>query len=106
VAERHYQAALIKKLRVIFPGCIILKNDASYMQGVPDLILLYGPYWAMLEVKWNKDSPFQPNQEYYLEQLNGMSFAACIFPENEDEVLDALQQAFGLRRPARLAKRK
>lgn len=106
MAERHYQALLIKKLRRIFDGIIILKNDSSYMQGVPDLILLYGPYWAMLEVKANEDSPFQPNQEYYLDLMHGMSFAACIYPENEDEVLDALQQAFGLRRTARVAQRK
>src|SRR3954463_10691001 len=105
VAERHYQAALIKKLRQLFDGIIILKNDPSYMQGVPDLILLYGPFWAMLEVKFNKDSPFQPNQAYYLDVLNEMGFAACIYPENESEVLSALQQAFGLRRPARVVKR-
>lgn len=105
MAERHYQAALIKKLRHLFEGIIILKNDASYQQGVPDLILLYGPYWAMLEVKANKDSPFQPNQEYYLDLLDGMGFAACVYPENEGEVLIALQQAFRLRRTARPAKR-
>jgi hypothetical protein len=100
VAERHYQAALIKKLRNLFNGIIILKNDSSYMQGVPDLILLFGPYWAMLEVKAHKASPFQPNQEYYLGVLNEMGFAACIYPENESEVLNALQQAFRLRRPS------
>lgn len=105
MAERHYQPRLIKKLRRLFDGIIILKNDASYMQGVPDLILLYGPYWAMLEVKADKDSPFQPNQEYYLELFGTMSFAACIYPENEGEVLDALQQAFGLRGATRVAQR-
>jgi hypothetical protein len=105
VAERHYQAALIKKLRHLFDGIIILKNDSSYMQGVPDLILLYGPFWAMLEVKFDKDSPFQPNQEYYLALLDDMGFAACIYPENESEVLSALQQAFGLRGSPRVAKR-
>lgn len=106
MAERHYQASLIKKLRSMFEGIIILKNDSGYMAGIPDLILLYGPYWAMLEVKFHKGSPFQPNQEYYLEVLNEMSFAACIYPENEGEVLNALQQTFGLRRPARVAQRK
>lgn len=105
MAERHYQAALIKKLRRLFDGIIILKNDTSYMQGVPDLILLFGPYWAMLEVKASKSSPFQPNQEYYLELLDDMGFAACVYPENESEVLSALQQAFRLRRPTRVAKR-
>ena len=106
MAERHYQAYLIKKLRSMFDGIVILKNDSGYMAGIPDLSLFYGPHWAMLEVKAYANAPFQPNQEYYLEQLNAMSFAACIYPENEDEVLSALQQTFGLRGPARLAKRK
>ncbi len=106
MAERHYQASLIKKLRRMFDGILILKNDSGYMQGVPDLLLLFGPYWAVLEVKWDKDSPFQPNQEYYLALMNEMSFAACIYPENEDEVLDALQSAFGLRGATRVAQRK
>jgi hypothetical protein len=106
MAERYYQARLIKKLRVVLEDCIILKNDSGYLQGVPDLIVLWRDRWAMLEVKDHEGSPFQPNQEWYLEKLNGMSFAAVVYPENEDEVLHALQQAFGLRRSARSAKRK
>lgn len=105
MAERHYQALLIKRLRDMFDGIVILKNDAGYMQGVPDLILLYGPYWAMLEVKNDKASSFQPNQEYYLTLLDEMSYAACIYPENESEVISALQQTFRIRRPARASKR-
>lgn len=91
--ETVYQARLIKKLRVMFPGCVILKNDSSYMQGVPDLIVLYGEHWAMLEVKAATKSSNRPNQEYYVKQLNRMSFAAFISPENEQEVLLALQLA-------------
>lgn len=106
--ERDYQPRLIKKLRAMFEGVVILKNDANYQQGFPDLILLFGPQWAILEVKRQrptKASDFRPNQEYYIEMLNQMSFSACIYPENEDEVLSALQQTFGLRRPARGVKR-
>jgi hypothetical protein len=103
--ERFYQAHLIKKLELLFDGAFILKNDSGYLQGVPDLLLLWRDRWAMLEVKANKSSPFQPNQEYYLDLLNRMSFAGCIHPENEDEVLYALQQAFGVEKPTRFAKR-
>lgn len=91
--EREYQAKLIKKLRDLFPGCMILKNDSSYKQGVPDLIILFGDRWAMLEAKANEKSPYQPNQPYYVEMLNEMSFAAFIHPSNEQDVLSALQQA-------------
>lgn len=104
--ENVYQAELIKKLRQIFPDCFILKNDSSYMQGVPDLLVLYRDHWAMLEVKPKTPrgpNDFEPNQEWYLEQLNGMSFAACIYPENEEAVLDALQSAFTARRKARVS---
>lgn len=101
--ERTYQPRVIKRLREEFPGCLILKNDSSYMQGVPDLIVLYGPYWAMLEVKANKDSAFQPNQAYYVSELNHMGYAAFIFPENEDEVFRDLQRALQPRRPTRVS---
>jgi len=92
--ERQYQARLIRKLRRFFPGCVILKNDPDYMSGVPDLTILYGPKWGMLEVKGDEDSPEQPNQGYYIRILNEMSFAAFIHPGNEAEVLRALQLTF------------
>lgn len=94
MTERVYQAKVIKRLRVEFPDCLILKNDSSYMQGVPDLIILYGDRWAMLEVKASVNSAFQPNQAYWVSELNHMSFAAFIYPENEDEVFRDLQHAF------------
>lgn len=93
--ENAYQTNLIKKLRNTFPGAFVLKNDTQYRQGIPDLLLLIGPHWVMLEVKRSPREPYRPNQEYYLELFNEMSFAATIFPENEDEVIDAIQQAFG-----------
>lgn len=93
--ESTYQNRLIKKLKALFPDCIVLKNDSSYIQGIPDLTIFFGPYWATLEVKASYDSPQQPNQEYYVDLMNEMSFSAFIFPENEEEVLAYLQQAFG-----------
>ena len=91
--EAQYQARVINKLRTMFPQCIILKNDSSYLQGVPDILILYNDRWAMLEVKLISSS-YEPNQGYYIELLNEMSFAAFINPGNEEEVLHALQLAF------------
>lgn len=93
--ESLYQAKLIDKLHRMFPDCVILKNDSSYLQGVPDLIILYGERWAMLEVKKSRNTTTEPNQEYYIRMLNEMSFAAFIDPSTEEEVLYALQQSFG-----------
>jgi hypothetical protein len=101
--ERVYQARLIKKLRIMFPGCVILKNDSSYIQGIPDLTILWGTCWAMLEDKANTKSIVQPNQPYYVDLLNDMSFAAFICPENEAEVLYELQQAFQSIRDSRVS---
>jgi hypothetical protein len=103
--ESYYQAQLIKKLRDLFPGCVILKNDSSYLQGVPDLTILYGLMWAMLEVKVSADAKEQPNQRYYVEKLNEMSFASFIYPEIEEEVLRELQQAFEPQGHPRVSKR-
>lgn len=101
--ENAYQARLIKKLKRMFPGCFVLKNDTDYYQGIPDLLVLYQTKWAMLEVKKSRSSSNQPNQEYYIDLFGEMSFSAFIYPENEEEILDALQRAFSVRRKARVS---
>jgi hypothetical protein len=94
VLESEYQKKLIDKLRVLYPGCLILKNDPEYLPGIPDLSIFYGARWAMLEVKASAKSKYRPNQEYYLELANGMSFASVIYPSIEEDVLSALSAAF------------
>lgn len=104
--ERDYQAGLIKKLKRLYPGCIVLKNDSSYMQGIPDLLVLYKDRWAALEVKVREpksSDAFEPNQEWFLETMNEMSYAACIFPENEEDILSGLQQTLSSRRSSRVS---
>lgn len=101
MTESAYQAKLIRKLeREWFPGCVVIKNDPQHRQGILDLTILYDAMWAMLEVKASFSAPYQPNQEYYIEEFGRMSFAAMICPENEEEVLVALQEAFASRRAA------
>ena len=96
--ERDFQAKLIKELKQIFRGCIVMKNDSSYIQGIPDLIILYRDKWAALEVKKSATAHHQPNQEYYVELMDEMSYASFIYPENKEEVLYELQQALFSRR--------
>ena len=96
--ERDFQAKLIKELKMIFKGCIIIKNDSSYIQGIPDLIILFNDRWAALEVKKSKNASHRPNQDYYVDIMDQMSFASFIYPENKEEVLYELQQTlFGRR---------
>lgn len=102
--EAAYQRHVKKRINELLLGCLILKNDPEYLQGVPDLLILYRNRWAMLEVKTHQTARVQPNQRYYIEQLNSMSFADFIYPENEEEVLNALQQALQPRRSPRLPK--
>lgn len=92
--ESDFQAKLIKELKDMFPGCIVEKQDSSHIQGIPDLIILYGSKWAALECKRNSNSPIRPNQKYYVNKMNEMSFSRFICPENKEEVLHELQQAF------------
>ena len=91
--ERDFQAKLIKELKVMFKGCIIVKNDPNYIQGIPDLLILYNERWAALEGKKSEHAHHQPNQEYYVDLMDQMSFAAFIYPENKEEILYELQQA-------------
>lgn len=92
--ESKFQANLIKEIKDKFPGCIVLKNDSSYLQGIPDLSVFYGDRWGMLEVKKSKNASHQPNQDYYVGKANEMSFSRFIFPENKEEVMDELTHFF------------
>lgn len=91
--ESEYQATIIDTIRRLLPGCIILKNDSSYLQGVPDIIILYKDRWGMLEIKRSERAAEQPNQRHYIDLMNNMSFAAFLYPEIELEVLRDLQLA-------------
>ena len=91
--ESKFQANLITEIKNMFPGCIVMKNDSSYIQGIPDLLVLYNDKWASLECKKTAGSRRQPNQEYYVDRMNDMSFSRFICPENKEEVLNDLQQA-------------
>ena len=94
VLERNFQSGLIKELKNRFKGCIVLKNDPNYIQGIPDLLILFKDKWATLEVKKSEKSPKRPNQEHYVNLMNNMSFSRFIYPENKEEVLDELQKTF------------
>ncbi len=96
--ERDFQRTLIKELKEMFPGCIVLKNDPEYIQGIPDLLVLYNNNWAALEVKKSERASHRPNQDYYVEKMDDMSFARFIYPENKEEVLYEIQQSFWSRR--------
>lgn len=103
--ESTFQAALIKQIKSLYPGCVVLKNDANYIQGFPDLLILYNDRWAALECKGSRTSTKQPNQEYYVSMLDEMSFAAFICPENKEAVLSELQRSFRPIGNARLSRR-
>lgn len=97
ILESKFQSELIKELKHIFPGAMVLKNDPNYIQGVPDLTIFYNDRWATLECKKHAKASKQPNQDYYVNKMNRMSYSAVIYPENKKEVLDELQSALRIR---------
>lgn len=101
--ESQFQAELIKELKDRFNGCMVMKLDSGYIQGIPDLLILYKKKWATLECKKFAKAKKRPNQEYYVDLMNKMSFSRFISPENKEEVLNALQQAFKPGRSTRIS---
>lgn len=89
--ESGFQDRLISTLKILFPGCMVFKMEQ--IQGIPDLLILYGKKWASLECKQFARAKKQPNQDYYVGKMNDMSFSRFISPENKEEVLNELQQA-------------
>lgn len=92
--ESGFQAQLIRSIKKLLPGCIVMKNDPNYIQGIPDLLILYKDKWASLECKKSVNSKKQANQSYYVDKMNEMSFSRFVYPENKEEVLHELQQSF------------
>lgn len=92
--ESRFQSILIKELKKLFPSCIIIKNDPNYIQGIPDLLILFNDKWAALECKKTKNSLHRPNQGYYVDRMNQMSYAAFVSPENKGEVINEIQKLF------------
>lgn len=92
--ESEFQKRVIGRLRLIFPGCLILKNDANYLQGIPDWTILWNGHWAVVEMKDSETARHQPNQDYYVEKLNKIGFSMFVYPENEEEFFYDIQQAF------------
>lgn len=93
--ESEFQRSLIKELKERFNGCIVTKLDEQYIQGIPDLLILYNDKWATLECKRNASASHRPNQDYYVNKMNSMSFSKFIYPDNKEEVLNELQRTFG-----------
>ena len=94
--ENAFQASLIRTLKSEFPSCVVLKNDANYIQGFPDLTVLFDDgRWAVLECKRDSKASKQPNQEYYVDKLNNMSCSKFVSPDNVKDVLYELHQTFG-----------
>lgn len=91
--ENQFQAKLIKEIKDRLPGAIVTKMDANYIQGIPDLLILFNDRWATLECKKDAKASHRPNQEYYVGVMNEMSYSNFIFPENKEKVLDELERA-------------
>ena len=92
--ENEFQAKLKKELKEKYDGCIVTKLDSGDIQGIPDLLILHRNKWATLENKRSEKAVKQPNQEYYVNKMNDMSFSRFIHPGNKDKVLKELDEFF------------
>ena len=92
--ENRFKTNLAAELKKMFPGCMVLHLDPNEIQGIPDMLVLHNDRWAALEGKKSCNAPHRPNQDYYVDVMNRMSFAAFIYPENKDKILDELYEYF------------
>ena len=99
--ENRFKTKLVKEIKTRFPGSMVFHLDPNEMQGAPDLLVLYKDKWAALEGKKEEDASHRPNQDYYVDKMNQMSFARFIYPQNAKEVLNELEQSFKSSRKTR-----
>ena len=106
ILESEFQRNLVKELKERFKDCMIIRMDPRRKQGIPDILVLWQDCWAALELKRSKGARKRPNQDYYVERMNEMSYASFIYPENKEVVLNDIQRAFESKRTARIPGRK
>lgn len=94
ILERVFQRDLIKEIKNRFEDSMVLKLDPGYLQGIPDLLVLWKDRWAALEVKRSANAKHRPNQDYYVEKMDSMSFSRFIYPENKERILNELEESF------------
>lgn len=92
--ENKFKTKLVKEIKQRFVGSEVFHLNPVERQGAPDLLILYRNRWAALEGKQDEKSSHRPNQNYYVDKYNSMSFARFISPENKEEVLNELDEAF------------
>ena len=97
--ETDFQGNLIKEIEQTFNGSIVTKLDANYIAGIPDLLILHKNRWATLECKKNKSEVSKKRrnkeqQDYYVAEMNKMSFSRYVYPENKEEVMNELKVYF------------
>lgn len=94
MTEREFQRKVKREILERVPGSIVTKTDPTMSQGIPDLlILLPNGRFAAVEVKTSKTAPRRPNQDYWVEKLNGMGYSSFVYPENLEVVLNDIQRA-------------
>lgn len=92
--ESKFQSELKADLEKLLPDCVVLVKPGFTLLGFPDLLILYKNQWAALECKRSIDEVYQPGQEWWIAELDGMGFASMICPENRKEILDEVLRSF------------
>lgn len=90
--EKDFQAKFIARLRKLGCKCYKQQMNATTRAGTPDYIVLIGPVWVMLEFKAHKNSPKRPGQQKNIDWANEQSFGWFVYPENADEVYEAIKR--------------
>jgi Holliday junction resolvase-like predicted endonuclease len=84
MSEKQLQREIIDFLKS--RGAYVLKNDATYRQGVPDLSFWHSDLSGFIEVKAHENSPFRPLQERTIARLEAMGvFCQVVHAENWSE---------------------
>lgn len=83
--------SVIKEIKSRIPDALVLKNDPTYLQGIPDLTVIHGGRCALLEVKRDRNALRRPNQEYYIQYIRDQGgYASFVHPDNVDVVLNEM----------------
>lgn len=91
--ESEFKRKFKNMLEQSYPGCVLVDINPEQFRSFPDLLFLYDKFWATFEMKRTVGSAVRPNQPYWVEKLDNMSFSRFVEPGTAKEVLDDLARA-------------
>lgn len=92
--ESTFEKEFCKALRQTLGERYTYTFKLTAAKGIPDRLILYKDKYALLEFKQYKNAKKQPGQETWVGHFDNLAYAAIVYPENAEKVMQDILNYF------------